>query len=132
VASGQQDLVTGAAAGGVAANDVDGGVTSARSPDFHLGSGNWTLRFSFTFAHDATATSADYLRVSVVDGATVTPVWTAFGASANRNARWLQKTVSLNAWAGRTVQLLVQANDGGVDNVVEAAIDDVRVYQTGP
>jgi carboxypeptidase T len=132
VVSGQQDLVTGAAAGGVAANDVDGGVTSTLSPDFHLGSGNWALRFSFTFAHDAAATSADYLRVSVVDGATVTPIWTAAGASANRNARWRQKSVSLNTWAGSTIQLLVQASDGGVDNVVEAAIDDVRVYQTDP
>ena len=48
--SGQADLVTGAAAGAnVNANDVDGGTTSATSPQFKLGaagSGGWTLDFA--------------------------------------------------------------------------------------
>src|SRR5206468_524243 len=65
--SGMADLVTGALAGvGAAADDVDGGVTTARSPAFKLGasgSTGWTLDFMYTFAHNAKASAADYLRV---------------------------------------------------------------------
>jgi hypothetical protein len=129
VPSGQADLVTGrTAGGGVAANDVDSGTTSARSVDFRLGGGSWRLSFNYTFAHDAGASSDDLLRVSVVDGGTVTPLWTVAGQPANRNAQWLSKTVNLDSWAGQTVRLLVEARDGGADNIVEAAVDNVRVY----
>lgn len=129
--SGLAALVTGAARdAGVSANDLDGGVTSALSPAIDLGGGSWTLSFSFTFAHDAAATAEDYLRISVIDGGTVTPIWTAYGQAANRNARWRARTLALDAWAGDSIRLLLEARDGGADNVVEAALDDMRVYRT--
>ncbi len=52
--SGEATFVTARKAGANAAtNDVDGGITSLRSPQFKLGTGQWTLTFNYTFAHDA-------------------------------------------------------------------------------
>jgi murein tripeptide amidase MpaA len=126
--SGIADLVTGAAGGAVNSNDVDGGVTSVRSPALTLGgtsSSGWKLTFSYTFAHNALATSADYLRVSV-DGDVV---FSQSGVAANRNATWTAVSIDLDAYAGQTVRIVIQAADGGSDSLVEAAIDDIRVYQ---
>jgi aminopeptidase S len=129
--SGQAALFTGRLAGvGANANDVDGGVTSIRSPVIELGeSGDdgWKLTFSYSFAHDARARSVDYLRVSI-DGAS-TPVFIQRGAARNRNAAWRSVTLDLDAFAGQSVRLLIEARDAGADSLVEAAIDDVRVYK---
>jgi carboxypeptidase T len=127
--SGVADLVTGAAAGSdVNGNDVDGGVTSIRSPAVTLGSNGstgWTLGFKYTFAHNNKATSADYLRVSV--GGDV--VFEQDGFAGNRNAVWTPVSINLDAYAGQTVRVVISAADGGGDSLVEAAIDDVRVFQ---
>ena len=127
--SGLADLVTGAAAGsGVNGNDVDGGVTSVRSPAFTLGSNDstgWQLTFNYTFAHNVKATAADYLRVSV--GGDV--VFEQDGFAGNRNAVWTPVSINLDAYAGQNVRILIQAADGAGDSLVEAAFDDVRVYQ---
>lgn len=127
--SGSAALVTGAAAGASAgAKDVDSGVTSARSPKITLGSAGssgWTLSFRYTFAHDVAATAGDYLRISI-NGTTV---FQQVGDGTNRNATWTHATVDLDAFAGQTVRLLVEAADTGADALVEAAIDDVRVYR---
>ena len=111
--SGLASLVTGATTGGsVTANDVDGGVTSALSPEIRLGSPGstgWTLSFRYTFAHNALAKTGDQLRIKV-NGTTV------FVQSANgthRNADWATATVSLDAYAGQTIRLLVEAVDAG-------------------
>jgi hypothetical protein len=37
--------------------------------------------------------------------------------------------VSLNAFAGQTVRILIQAADAAGASLVEAAVDDVRVTQ---
>ncbi len=127
--SGQAELVTGASAGAnVNANDVDGGTTSAQSPAFKLGgsgSTGWTLDLEYAFAHNAKATAADYLRV-VVDG---TEVFRVAGNGQNQNAVWTHAQVNLDAFAGQTVRITLEAADAGTDGVVEAAVDDVRVYQ---
>jgi hypothetical protein len=112
----------------VSANDVDGGVTSVESGAIKLGasgSTGWTLAFRYTFAHNSTATAADVLRISV-DG---TPVFTQAGNRSLRNADWTPVTVSLDAFAGQSVRILIQAVDAGKDSLVEAAIDDLRVYR---
>ncbi len=130
VPSGQADLVTGATSGGTAdANDVDGGTTSVRSPAFKLGGGQWTLSFNYTFGHDSGSGPEDFLRVSVVSGAVTTPVWTHAGSADNRDAAWDAQSLSLSPWSGKTVRLLVEARDGGADNVLEAAVDDMRVFK---
>jgi hypothetical protein len=126
--SARYALVTGAARGASAnANDLDG-LTSVRSPQFGLGgpsSSGWRVQFRYTFAHGANATPADYLRL-LVDG---DEVWRASGSGTERNASWQLVTVRLDAYAGQTVRLTFEGCDCAGDSLVEAAVDDVRVYQ---
>jgi hypothetical protein len=128
--SGVNDLVTGRLAGASAGdNDVDGGITSVTSPAIALpSSGDLALSFNFYLAHRSNATSADFLRVRVV-GATSATVFERRGAAVNRDAAWAPATVSLNAFAGQTVRLVVEAADADTGSLLEAAIDDVRVVQ---
>ncbi len=127
--SGVASLVTGAQTGGsVTANDVDGGVTSALSPALRLGtpgSTGWTLSFRYTFAHNAQAKAGDLLRVKV-NG---TSVFVHAANGTQRNADWTTATLSLDPYAGQTIRLLVEAVDAGADHLVEAAIDDLRVFR---
>ena len=130
VTSGQADFSTGRMTGAaVDANDVDGGTTSLRSRQFKLGSGQWRLTFSYTFAHDAAADANDFLRVSVLSGGVKTVVWSTVGDATNANATWTNASAVLTPWKGKNVRLLFEASDGGTDNLVEAALDDVRVYK---
>jgi aminopeptidase S len=66
--------------------------------------------------------------VSVIDGSARTSVWSVNGKRQNRNATWSSRTINLDAFAGRSIRLLIEAADGGTGNLVEAAVDDVRVY----
>jgi len=129
--SGFAAFYTGPTAGANAgANDVDGGTTSIRSPLLKLGkagSSGWTLSFSYSFAHDSQSGAGDFLRVSV-DGS-ATPLFTVAGDAVERNAAWTQASVDLDAYAGQQIRLLVEARDADADSLVEAAIDDVRVYK---
>jgi aminopeptidase S len=128
--SGTFDLVTGAAAGAsVGANDVDGGVTTLRSPAITLPAGTLTLSFSWYLAHLNNATSADYFRVSVVTGSGTTTVFSQVGAATNRAAAWQTATANLSSFAGQSVRLQVEAADAGTASLVEAAVDDVRVVR---
>ncbi|MCP2362431.1 aminopeptidase S [Nonomuraea thailandensis] len=126
--SGTNDLVTGRLAGSSAgAYDVDGGVTSIQSPPITLPStGALTLSFSWYLAHGSNASSADYLRVRVVGGTTST-VFNQAGAASNRNGAWATASASLNAFAGQTVRVVVDAADASGASLVEAGIDNVAI-----
>ena len=121
--------MTGAASGAkVAANDVDGGTTSALSPAAQLGgagSTGWRLDFHYTFAHNKRSTCADYLRV-LVNGQ---EVFSVHGRKSNLNALWTSASIGLDAFAGQSVRVLVEVSDGASDSLVEAAIDDMRIYR---
>ena len=129
--SGVNDLVTGRTAGASAGdNDVDGGVTSMTSPSIALpATGTLTLSFQQYLAHGSNSSSADFLRVLVRDTATgqATQVFNRSGAARNLNGAWMGATASLNAFAGRTVQLVVRAADESTASLVETGIDDVRI-----
>jgi len=127
--SGLNDLVTGAAAGTSAgANDVDGGVTTITSPAIALtGFGSYTLQFSQYLAHGSNSSSADYLRVGVRTASGTSWVWTRNGAATNLNGAWGAASASLNAWAGQTVQIVVEAADASTASLVEAGVDNVRI-----
>jgi hypothetical protein len=128
--SGQHALVSGPKGGKPNAYDVDGGVTSVRSPAISLGSGSgWRVNLRWYFAHNAKSSTADYLRLSVLHSGSATTLLEVRGKAANRNADWSSSTLDLDAWAGKTVRLLLEAADGGPDSLVEAAVDDVRVYR---
>jgi hypothetical protein len=126
--SGVNCLVTGRLAGSSAgANDIDGGVTSIRSPAIALPStGTLTLSFSYYLAHTSNASSADFLRVRVV-GSTTAAVFERQGAATDADAVWRTASVSLNAFGGQTIRILIEAADAGAASLVEAAIDDVRI-----
>jgi hypothetical protein len=129
--SGLNDLVTGRLGGNANADDLDGGVTSIRSPNITLpSSGNLTLSFSYYLAHRNNSSTADYLRVYVV-GSSTQLVFEELGAGNDDDAAWATFSVNLNAFAGQTVYLLVQAGDHARNSLVEAALDDVRIT-SGP
>ena len=110
--------------------DVDGGYTRATSPAITLPTGaNLTLTFNYYLAHGTNSSSADYLRVRVI-GTTTSTVLDLRGAATNRNAAWTAHTASLNAHAGQTVRIEIEAADASTASLVEAAIDDLRVTRT--
>lgn len=127
--SGSTDLVTGPLAGTDAgSNDVDGGVTSIRSPAIALPTGGaLTLRLSWYLAHGTNATSADLFRVSVVHPGGTTALISQTGAASNRNGAWTAGTADLTPYAGQSVRLLVEAADAGTASLIEAAIDDITI-----
>ncbi len=130
--SGSKALVTGAAAGSSAsAGDVDGGTTTVRSRAIALPAdpadvGALTLRY--VFAHNAASTADDAFRVLVeAEDGTLTPVFERLGDAVDRDAAWSSMSASVDAWAGQSIHLVLEAVDGGADNLVEAAVDDVRI-----
>jgi carboxypeptidase T len=128
--SGANDLVTGRLAGSAAgAFDIDGGVTSIRSPAITLpSSGSLSLTFSYYMAHGTNSSSADYLRVRIV-GATTTTVFEELNAANDDDAAWATATVNLSSYAGQSIRILIEAADASGASLVEAAIDDVRITQ---
>jgi glucose/arabinose dehydrogenase len=125
-------LITGLAAGaGAGSNDVDNGLTSIQSPAIALPAGRpLTLSFALYFAHDAAANSMDLFRVRVVgENGVVQTVWARPGTASNVAAAWVTRNVSLDAWAGQTIQLRVEASDAvnGGGGLIEAGVDNVAI-----
>ncbi|MER5456783.1 M14 family zinc carboxypeptidase [Micromonospora sp. NPDC002389] len=127
--AGSNDLVTGRLAGSAAGDyDVDGGVTSARSPAVTLpSSGTLTLSLAWYLAHGSNSSSADYLRISVVHNGGTTALLTQAGAASNRNGAWTQANLNLTPYAGQSVRILVEAADASTASLVEAAVDNVTI-----
>jgi hypothetical protein len=128
--TGQSSFATGLLAGAsTSANDLDGGRTTALSPTISLPAATGQrLTFRWSFAHYASATSADELRVEVVaDDGTATTVHLVQGAPVDRDGLWTNASISMDPWAGQTIRLRFSATDGAGDGLVEAAFDDVRV-----
>jgi hypothetical protein len=130
--SGTFDLVTGSAAGSAAGDfDIDGGTTSIRSPAITLpATGTLTLTLSQYLAHGSNASSADFLRISVVHSGGTTAVFTRTGAAADLDAAWASATANLTPYAGQSIRILIEAADASGASLVEAAVDDVLITQT--
>jgi hypothetical protein len=126
--SGVNDLVTGRLAGTDAGSfDIDSGVTSIRSPNITLpSSGNLTLSFSYYMSHLNNSSSADFLRVTIV-GSTSVIVFSEVGAANDDDAVWATFSTNLNAFAGQTIYILIQAADASGASLVEAGIDNVLI-----
>ncbi|WBB93876.1 M14 family zinc carboxypeptidase [Verrucosispora sp. WMMC514] len=127
--AGSNDLVTGRLAGSGAGDyDIDGGVTSARSPAVALpSSGTLTLSLAWYLAHGSNSSSADYFRVSVVHNGGTTALLTQAGAASNRNGAWTVSNLNLTPYAGQSVRILVEAADTSTASLVEAAVDNVTI-----
>lgn len=130
--SGTNDLVTGAAAGASAGEfDIDGGTTSIRSPAITLpATGTLTLSLSQYLAHGSNASSADFLRISIVHSGGTTAVFTRNGAAADLDAVWATASAGLNPYAGQSIRILVEAADASGASLVEAAVDNVTITQS--
>lgn len=128
--SGDNALVTDGAAGASAGtNDIDNGITSIQSPNINIPAGatDVTLTFWSYLAHNANADSGDYLRVRVV-GSSTTTVLNLTGNGASRAGSWAESSADLSAFAGQTVNILIDAADGtGTGALIEAAVDDVKI-----
>lgn len=128
VPSGRFDLVTGAAAGATAsADDVDGGVTTIRSPAIALpATGTTTLTFTSYFAHLGNSSPADQFQVRIV-GTTTATVYAESGSATQVDAAFATHSVDVSAFAGQTVYILIGAADFAGGSLVEAAVDDVAI-----
>jgi len=127
--SGSKDLVTAAALNGTASNsDVDGGTTTVRSAPVALPATVGPLTFRYYLAHRYASTTADALRAFVeTEDGTRTQVLQELGGSGTDGAAWATARIAMTPWAGQTIRLVFTATDGGADNLVEAAVDDVRI-----
>lgn len=128
--SGSRALVTGAPAGAHARSyDLDGGRTTVRSRPIDLPPTlGQRLTFRYYLAHGSDATTADLLRVEILDaGGLATTVLLERGAANDDDAAWASRSVLLDGWAGQTIRVQATAVDAGRASLIEAAIDDVRV-----
>lgn len=126
--SGSIALVTGAAAGHThSANDVDGGVTTIRSPEIVLPAAVGRLTYRWYFAHSSTSSVDDRFQAIIEAGGTRTVVRTEAGEANTDRPAWASASVDLTPWAGQTIRIVFAATDGAGDSIVEAAVDDVRV-----
>jgi carboxypeptidase T len=133
-ASGSKALITGLPAGSsVTSYDLDGR-TSITSREIALPANAATygaLTFKWYLAHSASSTSADSFQVFVVDVATDTrtKVFEKLGKAADVDAAWQSASVSLSAFAGQTIRLMVVAADNSPHNLFEAGLDDIRIQR---
>jgi carboxypeptidase T len=130
--SGSKAMVTGGPAGASANTyDLDGGTTTMRSRPIRLpssASSYGPLTFRYYLAHGSTSSAADSLRVIVeAEDGTPTVVFQELGAANDDDAAWSFASRSLAAWKGQTIRIVVEATDGAAGNLVEAAIDDLRI-----
>jgi carboxypeptidase T len=129
--SGVNDLVTGRLAGASAGEfDIDGGVTSIRSPLITLPStGTLTLSLSWYLAHGSNSSSADFLRVRIV-GSTTQTVLNRAGAATDVDGTWTVGSANISSFAGQSVRILIEAADASTASLVEAGVDDVSITQS--
>jgi glucose/arabinose dehydrogenase len=125
-------LITGLAAGTAnGSNDLDHGQTSIQSPAIALPAGRAiTLSFGMYFAHDDVSTRTDLFRVRVVgENGVAQTVWARAGTAKQVIGRWETRTAVLDAWAGQTVQIRIDAidSDDGTGSLVEAGVDNVAI-----
>ena len=135
-ASGSKAYITGLLAGSSAgAHDLDGR-TAIASREIALpasAASYGPLTFKWYLAHSSGSTSVDYFRVLAVDVATgvKTKVFEQLGQAADVDASWRTASVSLSAFAGKTIRLLVVARDASPHNLLEAGLDDIRIQRPG-
>lgn len=123
-------LITGLAGPTNNSNDVDHGLTSIQSAPLALPDTDRaiTLTFGLYFAHNANASSVDLFRVRVVgENGVAQTVWARPGSASNVSDTWATRTASLDAWAGQTIQIRIEALDDGSGSIIEAGVDNLAI-----
>lgn len=126
---GSFDLVTGPAlnnAGGPI--DVDGGVTSVRSPLITLpASGTIRISLAYFFAYNTISTADDVFRIRIVGAGTQSIVRLEGGGNAGVSS-WQTVSADISSFAGESVRIVIDATDDPASNgIVEAAVDNVQI-----
>lgn len=121
-------LITGYRAGMDAGSyDIDEGTTSIRSPAISLiDATSAMLTFYYYFAYSNNASRDDFLRIKVI-GTTTETVFEKRASSSAAQAAWCFESINLDAFAGQTIYLLIEAADAGSGSLVEAGIDKLRI-----
>jgi hypothetical protein len=121
--------VTGSGGGGANSNDVDGGSTYLTSPRFGQ---PHTLTMSLAYDrwyYDDSASSDSYKAEVSNDGGAS---WTALETRVTPTGGWAHFTTDVMTALAPSDDMLLRftATDGGTDNVVEAALDEVHIAGT--
>ncbi len=129
--SGSGALVTDPSGPQVGCCDIDDGVTSVRSPNVVIPAGAVavSLQLNYNFAHNANSTPEDTFRITLQGSQSgdLRLLDLVATGGVERLGEWVAFEANLSTFAGQSVTLLIEAADGGGGNVVEAAIDDVRI-----
>jgi choice-of-anchor B domain-containing protein len=125
--------MTGNAGGGIGNDDIDDGITTATSPIMDLS--NYTDPYidfaSWFYASNQSGEGTDYFKVEISNG-TTTATLENLGTSASNMSQWNQKSfrilnfISLSA----NMQITIEAGDVGTGDIVEAAIDNIIVFDS--
>ena len=104
---------------------------------------SWTSVPHFFVARDVDATVLNATREGLIPAiekshgvkVTLTDLMVAGVARALKqfprmNGSWVNNAVSLNAFAGQTVRILIEAADASTASLVEAGVDDLRVTRS--
>jgi len=118
-ADGIQGMLTDPNAGtSVGDRDVDTGVTSAISAPISLAqAASLRMTFDYFFAHLNNAASDDFFRVSIVDAGRTSMVFEQRGSATDRQAAWSSASVNLEAYAGKAIQIMMEASDSGTPSL---------------
>jgi hypothetical protein len=121
--------VTGSGGGNANGNDVDGGSTYLHSPAFgapHVQ--KMTLAYDRWYYDDSSSSDSYKAEISNNGGST----WTLLEQRVSPTGGWGRFTVDLMTVIAPSTDMRLRftATDGGTDNVVEAAVDEVHVSGT--
>jgi len=121
--------VTGSGGGGANSNDVDGGSTTLTSPRFgapHIQA--LSLTYDRWYYDDSASSDSFKAEVSSDGGAS----WTLLEQRVTPTNGWAPFSADLLALLAPSddMRLRFTATDGGTDNVVESAVDEVHVTGT--
>jgi Trypsin len=124
----------GSVGGGLGDNDIDGGTTSLVSNQIDLtGTESATISYARWYSNNAGASpNADVFEVFVSDddGQTYSLVETVGPAGAGTSGGWIETGFNVSDFVELTsmIRVMFVASDLGDGSVVEASIDDVRIF----
>jgi len=117
--------------GSIGDNDVDGGQTTLTSTVIDLSGGDARIGYWRWYSNDAGSTpNADIFVVEVSNGGAWDNVETVGPAGAGTSGGWVyhEFVVSDHVTPNSTVQVRFVASDEGQGSIVEAAVDDFKVF----
>ena len=109
------------------ANDIDGGTTTAHSPAIALHRRLELHAGLQLVPRPRLQRDVRGLPARAWSTATTTTVFQQLGAATQPQRRLGRRDVDLNAFAGQTVRIRIEAADARTASLVEAAVDDLKV-----